>query len=79
MIDIFKIHFYGGNYQNMYKIIPPSNFPSDYGGEGPSTDELIVEWKKKLESYRDFFLEDSKFGCDESKRPITSKNSKTSK
>lgn len=30
---------------------------------------FVEFYKTKMESYRDWFLEDSKFGCDESKRP----------
>lgn len=30
---------------------------------------FVVEWKKKVESYKDWFLEDARYYSDESKRP----------
>ncbi|XP_067014812.2 retinol-binding protein pinta isoform X2 [Anabrus simplex] len=49
--------------------IPKRVLPKDYGGDVPSTEELAVTWKKKVESYRDYYLEDVKYKCDEKKRP----------
>lgn len=33
--------------------------------------KILAYWKKKVESYRDWFLEDEKYKTDESKRPGT--------
>lgn len=56
------------NLQSLYNNIPKSALPADYGGEGETIEALTVKWKSKVESYRDMFLEDAKYGCDESKR-----------
>ncbi|XP_067014913.1 retinol-binding protein pinta [Anabrus simplex] len=43
--------------------------PEEYGGKSKSIKELGAIWKAKVESYRDYYLEDEKYGVDESKRP----------
>lgn len=40
--------------------IPQILQPNEFGGENGSMKELIVEWKRKVESYRDWFMEDEK-------------------
>lgn len=60
---------------DLYKIIPRECLPKDYGGEAPSVDEIASEWKKKVESYREWFLEDEKYHSDEKKRPGKPKTS----
>ncbi|XP_068086824.1 retinol-binding protein pinta-like isoform X1 [Anabrus simplex] len=71
----FNIHMHGGNLESIYEHIPKSVLPKDYGGDGPSLDELASDWKKKVESYRDYFLEDSKYCSNEKKRPGKPKSS----
>ncbi|XP_067015628.2 retinol-binding protein pinta-like isoform X2 [Anabrus simplex] len=70
-----RIHMHGGNLESIYEHIPKSVLPKDYGGDGPSLDELASDWKKKVESYRDYFLEDSKYCSNEKKRPGKPKSS----
>lgn len=43
--------------------------PKDYGGLQKSTDELCALWKKKLESYRDYFIHTEKIRSNEAARP----------
>uniref|UniRef100_A0A1Y1KR22 CRAL-TRIO domain-containing protein n=1 Tax=Photinus pyralis TaxID=7054 RepID=A0A1Y1KR22_PHOPY len=50
------------------EVIPSSILPMDYGGTGGKITDLIVEWKLKVESYRDWFMQDYEFRSDESKR-----------
>ncbi|XP_068086825.1 retinol-binding protein pinta isoform X1 [Anabrus simplex] len=71
----FYVHFHGDNMESVYQHIPKSVLPKDYGGDGPSVEELTAEWKKKIESYRDYFLEDSKYCSNEKKRPGKPKSS----
>ncbi|KAF5291252.1 hypothetical protein FQR65_LT11430 [Abscondita terminalis] len=47
-----------------YGIVDKSLLPKEYGGEHDSLDELAKEWKGKVESYREWFLEDSRKCCD---------------
>jgi len=53
---------------NVYKSIPKSVLPKEYGGDGDSINELGAAWKKKVESYREWFLEDAKYGSNEKLR-----------
>ncbi|KAB0797272.1 hypothetical protein PPYR_08266 [Photinus pyralis] len=50
------------------EVIPSSILPMDYGGTGGKITDLIVEWKLKVESYPDWFMQDYEFRSDESKR-----------
>ncbi|XP_067015396.1 retinol-binding protein pinta [Anabrus simplex] len=43
--------------------------PEEFGGENQSVEMMRISIKKKVESYRDYFLEDEKYGVDESRRP----------
>jgi hypothetical protein len=48
--------------------------PSDYEGEAASIQSITEEWEKKILSYRDYFLEEPKYGVDEKKRTGRPKN-----
>lgn len=61
------------NIHSMYDDIPISVLPVDYGGQGETLEELTLKWKRKVESYRNWFLEETQYGCDESKRIQKSK------
>ena len=52
----------------LFKTMPRSVLPKEYGGNGDSVKILTEKWKAKVESYKDWFLDDSKYGSDESKR-----------
>ncbi|KAF5297763.1 hypothetical protein FQR65_LT09937 [Abscondita terminalis] len=56
-----RIHFYGNDYSDIFNTIPKQYFPKDYGGSNSSFDELTEEWKVKMESLRQWFLEDVMF------------------
>jgi len=65
-----RITVHSENYaDNLRNVIPSSILPSEYGGEGNSIEKLIDEWKKKVESYHDWFLEDAKYCSNEELRP----------
>lgn len=50
--------------------------PAEYEGEGQSLQEIADVWEKKILSYRDYLVNDSKlFGVDEKKRIGQPKNS----
>jgi len=58
----------GTHYGHLHNLIHKSLLPKDFEGENGTLSDLIAEWKTKIESYREWFLEDSKYFSDESKR-----------
>ncbi|KAG8237523.1 hypothetical protein J437_LFUL017573 [Ladona fulva] len=69
-----RFHVHSGSLENLHKWIHPSVLPSDYGGQGDSIDKLHGQWMKKLESYRDWFLQQENVKADSSKRIGPTKN-----
>ncbi|KAK5646505.1 hypothetical protein RI129_004969 [Pyrocoelia pectoralis] len=56
-----------GNLEELYKHVPISLIPKQYGGEA-CINEIVDHWKQKMEEYKDWFLEDAIFCTDETKR-----------
>lgn len=54
--------------ESLYTEIPKKLLPVEYGGENGTIDDIVKYWEKKIEDYRDYLLEEAKFGTDESKR-----------
>lgn len=54
--------------EELYQCIPRHSLPVEYGGQAPAIDELANDWKKKVEGYKDWFLEDDKYRSNENKR-----------
>ncbi|XP_031348850.1 alpha-tocopherol transfer protein-like [Photinus pyralis] len=52
---------------------PRSLLPTEYGGTNGSMDDAVEQWKKKVESYRQWFLDDAKYGTNEKLRVDKSK------
>uniref|UniRef100_A0A1A9VDF5 CRAL-TRIO domain-containing protein n=1 Tax=Glossina austeni TaxID=7395 RepID=A0A1A9VDF5_GLOAU len=48
--------------------VPLKYLPKDYGGENGSIKEIIAEWDKKLNKYRDYFDKSTQWGIDEKLR-----------
>jgi hypothetical protein len=42
--------------------------PAEYGGEAGKIEELVNDLNKQLIASREYFIEDDKFGVDETKR-----------
>nr|XP_022919566.1 retinol-binding protein pinta-like isoform X1 [Onthophagus taurus] len=63
------------NINDMYEFFPKSILPEEYGGDAGKIQEIIDYWKNKVESYADWYKDDEKYGCDESKRPGKPKTS----
>jgi hypothetical protein len=61
----------------LYANIPKEVLPEEYGGQGGKIEDIAAYWKKKVESYRDWFAEDVKYRTDESKRPGKPKTSES--
>ncbi|KAF5287378.1 hypothetical protein FQA39_LY15916 [Lamprigera yunnana] len=53
------------NINDFYKVLPQSLLPKEYGGENGSLEDIKAEWKGKLESYREWFLENRNYKSDE--------------
>ncbi|XP_031343659.1 retinol-binding protein pinta-like isoform X2 [Photinus pyralis] len=58
-----RLHVYkaNSNLKGLQKEIPIELMPIEYGGNNGSIKELGAIWKKKVESYRDWFLDNAKY------------------
>ncbi|GAB0090863.1 hypothetical protein DMENIID0001_056310 [Sergentomyia squamirostris] len=63
--------------ESLYKHIPQKHLPTEYGGEGGSIKDLTTCWENKFLEYRDYLMEESKYGTDEKKRPGLPKTEET--
>ncbi|CAH0603264.1 unnamed protein product [Chrysodeixis includens] len=70
-----RIRVHNQNYAAMHALIPKNTFPVEYGGDAGELQELIEYWKAKVESYREFFLQQDDVRSDETKRLGTPKTS----
>ncbi|KAF5274334.1 hypothetical protein FQR65_LT17027 [Abscondita terminalis] len=55
------------------QYLPLSVLPTEYGGTAGSFPDMCEKFYAQIKSYRDWFIEEEQYGCDESKRPATSK------
>ncbi|XP_059608032.1 uncharacterized protein LOC132255878 [Phlebotomus argentipes] len=65
-----KIHVHA-SLESLQSAIPLEFLPEEYGGTGGSLPDIIAGWEKKLAERRQWFLDDEKYGTDESKRKGT--------
>lgn len=72
-----RLMVHGSNMESLYQHIPKRLLPTEYGGEAGPLQDIIDKWVEKIESYRDFFLEDEQYGTDEKKRPGRPKNAES--
>lgn len=49
--------------------VPINLLPLEYGGDAGPVQEIADFWEKKILSYRDFIVDDAKYGTDERNRP----------
>ncbi|KAK4879908.1 hypothetical protein RN001_008054 [Aquatica leii] len=54
--------------EDLHKVLPKFILPKEFGGEAGTVQELKDKWRKKIESNREWFLNDEKYRSDESKR-----------
>ncbi|XP_050361954.1 alpha-tocopherol transfer protein-like [Nymphalis io] len=63
-----RFHIYGNGFESLYDVISLNIMPKEYGGEQGTVQELTDYWKKKVESYSDWYLREECACSDESLR-----------
>ncbi|KAB0793567.1 hypothetical protein PPYR_13187 [Photinus pyralis] len=61
------------NTENAYEYVPLTFFPEELGGTNGLFPKVADDWKMKMESKKEWFLEEWKYGANEKLRPCTSK------
>ncbi|VVC91857.1 unnamed protein product [Leptidea sinapis] len=64
-----RFHVHNKNFAALYETFPQEMLPEEYGGSNGSIQELTDYWKVKVESRRDWFLEEDKARSNEYLRP----------
>ncbi|VVC91868.1 unnamed protein product [Leptidea sinapis] len=64
-----RFHVHNKNFAALYEKFPQEMLPEEYGGRNGSIQELTDYWKGKVESRRDWFLEEDKARSNEYLRP----------
>ncbi|XP_037866431.1 retinol-binding protein pinta isoform X1 [Bombyx mori] len=54
-----RIYIYNEDYEEMFKYIPKSLLPKEYGGTEGTLQDLTDHWKNKVESYRSWYLREN--------------------
>lgn len=53
------LHVHKAGSETLFDFVPRELLPIEYGGTNGSIKELKVEWKKRLESHRDYLMDES--------------------
>jgi len=79
VFDIFKgfmkekmkkrMYVHGSDLESLHKQIPKDILPKEYGGTNGTVEEITKYWLEKVDSKRDWLLQDEQYKVDESKRP----------
>ncbi|XP_039291899.1 uncharacterized protein LOC111050917 isoform X2 [Nilaparvata lugens] len=75
VMKMLSVHTVADEY---FKDIPREIVPSDYGGDGPSLEELTKSQREKMLKIRDLLIVQEQMCCDETKR-VNGKNKKMNK
>ncbi|KAB0790242.1 hypothetical protein PPYR_15425, partial [Photinus pyralis] len=72
------LHFHQPNSTTLYKYIPQELLPEEYGGRVGKISDIKAALIRKMcdNDSRNFFLDDSRWNVDESKRPVENKHGK---
>ncbi|KAF5308786.1 hypothetical protein FQR65_LT06019 [Abscondita terminalis] len=62
-----KIHD-SSSFEELHRVLPKSILPKEFKGDAGTLQDLKDEWKRKIESYRIWFLNDQRYCSNESKR-----------
>uniref|UniRef100_A0A1A9ZAM8 CRAL-TRIO domain-containing protein n=1 Tax=Glossina pallidipes TaxID=7398 RepID=A0A1A9ZAM8_GLOPL len=60
--------FFHSSLDSLSQYVPLKYLPNDYGGENSSIAEIIEEWDKKLDKYREYFSKSTEWGAHEELR-----------
>lgn len=63
-----RIHFHG-NMESLYKVVPKSVLPTEYGGDAGSIKDINEAWRQILIDNRPYFIEQEKMKANEALRP----------
>jgi hypothetical protein len=63
-----RIHIHS-NMEDLYKHVPKSMMPTEYGGDAGSVKDLSEQWRAKLIDYNGYFKEQEASKANESLRP----------
>ncbi|KAJ8687646.1 hypothetical protein QAD02_023440 [Eretmocerus hayati] len=64
-----RVSVHPSGLESLYKVVPKSYLPVDYGGDQPSIDELDEKQHNKLEECRDWFMKEDLKTIKEDLRP----------
>lgn len=70
-----RVHVHRKDSNTLLDFVSTKILPKEYGGNAGSIHELWDGWKKKIENYRTWFLEQENMRADGSKRPGKAFNS----
>lgn len=60
---------HGDDLESVYKYIPKSILPAEYGGGAGPIQGLIDDWEKQILDNRSYMVEMDSYASDERKRP----------
>uniref|UniRef100_A0A1B0FLE9 CRAL-TRIO domain-containing protein n=1 Tax=Glossina morsitans morsitans TaxID=37546 RepID=A0A1B0FLE9_GLOMM len=63
-----RLFAHNNKLESLTQHVPLKYLPKEYGGENGSIPEIIDEWDKKLDQYRDYFKKSVEWGTDEKLR-----------
>uniref|UniRef100_A0A1A9W9W7 CRAL-TRIO domain-containing protein n=1 Tax=Glossina brevipalpis TaxID=37001 RepID=A0A1A9W9W7_9MUSC len=63
-----RLFSHNNKLESLTQHVPLKYLPIEYGGENGSIGEIIEEWDKKLDQYRDYFRRSREWGIDEKLR-----------
>ncbi|XP_053684677.1 alpha-tocopherol transfer protein-like [Sabethes cyaneus] len=64
-----RLYVHGQDLESLYRHVPKRLLPAEYGGEAGPIQDIINQTEKKFLAFREYFLEEDKYGTDEKKRP----------
>lgn len=59
---------------SLYKVVPKSILPIEYGGDAGSIEDIKKYWEEKIFANRQFLIDDGNYGVDEKLRVGKAKN-----
>ena len=60
---------HGNKLEKLHGEINPKYLPKEYGGENSNIADIVAEWEKKFDDYREYFKNNGNYGSNEKLRP----------